>query len=226
MAFEYGKRHHLFQLAREAPDGASSEDKRVYRIRFEKSLLVSLSLSIIVFVLSKHIPTRRLKIPSFMGIGITSIEMIPNTRQGSTARPPDRPVVPIPSEDEFLPEDETIETTELDLLEGDPLFEGFGTSGPAFSLGGGMPRPIREVIPEYPREERRRGFEGVVQLSLFVNTRGNVDSVRVVENTTGSQRLLEAAIEAAYASRYEPAKRNGEKIARWIQRPYRFEKRR
>lgn len=226
MPFNFGTRQRPFRMAREAPGGASSEEKRAHRLRIEKSLLISLSGAVVVFSIFRHAPERRVKIPCFSRIGITGVDMIPSTRQGSTARPPDRPVVPIPSEDEFLPQDETIETTELSLLEGDPLFDGFGTGGPDAGFGGGAPRPIREVIPEYPREERRRGVEGVVRLSLFVNARGDVDSVRVLNNTTGSQRLEAAAVEAAYASRYEPARRDGQRVSRWIQRPYRFEKRR
>lgn len=223
MPFENGKRQRLFHLAREAPGGAASEDKRGYRIRFEKSLLVSLSTAILVFLVSKHMPVRRLKIPSFTGIGISTVDMIPNTRQGSMSRPPDRPVVPIPSEDEYLPDDETIETTELDLLEGIALFDTFGSGGPAAGFGGGTPKPILEVPQRYPLRERRRGVEGVVVLSLFVNARGNVDSVRVLDNTTGSEVLRDAAMEAAYASRYEPARREGKRVPSWFERLYRFE---
>ena len=151
------------------------------------------------------------------------MEMIPQTRQGGgLSRPPTLPQVPIPTEDEYIPDDETIEITRFDLFEDIPLFDGVGGGGGYRGIG--RPRPIREVIPEYPNAERKKGVEGVVILEIFVNAEGRVDSVRVLSNTTRSKRLELSAIEAAYKSLYVPAKRDGRNVPIWIQRPYRFER--
>lgn len=222
MAFDYWNRRNSFRVGKSPEGGVNDEEKGKYLVRTEKALIATLCLSIIFFNLFRRIPDRR--IPRWRpGIGtIASIEMVPATRRGALRRPPNLPVVPIPSEDEYLPEDETIETTELDLLEAIPLFDG---SGDGSIMGGGMgPRPIREVIPEYPKAEQRRGVEGIIELSILVNRQGYVDSVKVVSNSTSSQVLEQAAIHAALRSQYVPAKRDGEKVARWIRRPYRFER--
>jgi TonB family protein len=206
--------------------GAYGEEKAVYRIRFEKALIFSLAAALSVFLVSRRLPERNRKTWK-LNTMMTAVAMdvTPRTRQpGSMARPPNLPQVPIPTEDEYLPEDETIELTQLDIFEDIPLFDGVGGGG-----GGGVyrvpwrPRPIREVIPEYPESERKRGVEGVVVLEILVNQEGYVDSVRVVDNTTRSQRIAHSAVEAAYRSQYVPATRDGRKVPIWIQRPYRFE---
>ena len=151
-----------------------------------------------------------------------NIDMVPATRHGGMPRPPDLPQVPIPVEDEYLPEDETIDLFEFDPNEGISLFDGIGTMPEAGGAGGLGLRPIREVIPEYPNDLRKKGIEGVVMLSLYVNPTGGVDSVEVLQNTSRNKRLERYAIHAAYSSRYVPAKRDGKKIACWIQRRYEF----
>lgn len=212
-----------FQLGKVPGGGVQEKEKLGYKVRFEQALMLSLVVMILIFGLSRRMSQFRKKWP----VGpytITNVDIIPLTRHGGMPRRPDLPQVPIPSEDEYLPEDETIETTELDLTEGLPFFDGIGDGVPGGISRGSGPRPIREVIPEYPKEERRRGVEGVVELSILVNSQGGVDSVRVVLNTTNSKRLEQSAIRAAYRSRYVPAQREGRKVSRWIRRPYRFEK--
>ena len=113
--------------------------------------------------------------------------------------------------------------TDLDIFEDIPLFDPTRYGRPSSGFSGITPRPIHEKIPEYPREERRKGRQGRVLLSLYVNAMGSVDSVMVLENTTGSRRLLESAVEAAYASRYEPAKRGGMPVPFWFKRLFKFE---
>ena len=204
--------------------GATEQEKTAYRIRFEKALILILGIMILVFLFSQRIPQRR---PKEWGVGrgsLISVDVTPATSFGSLPRPPSLPQVPIPTEDEYLPEDETIEDTRLDLTQGIPLFDGSGMGGGGSGEGGLGPRPIREVIPEYTKEERKRGVEGLVELEILVNARGEVDSVRVLQNTTRSKRLEEASVQAAYQSRYLPARRDGKSVPQRIRRSYRFEK--
>jgi TonB family protein len=175
--------------------------------------LLALSL---IFISSRRIE-RGIKVAEYVVGPIVNMDIVPTTRQGGLPRPPDMPQVPIPTEDEFIPEDETIETTELNLLEGLPLFDGFSANP---SLRGGMgPRPIREVIPEYPESEREK--EGIVILNIRVNQRGRVDSVSIDTNTTSSSRLGRSAVEAAYKGLYDPPR-----ASVWIKRPYHFDRKR
>ncbi len=213
----------LFVLAKYS-GGEQKSEYNSYRIRYEKGLIISLAVMIAFFGFFKK---RETYIRQYRPAPLTVFELdfVPPTSQNAISRPPSLPRVPVPSEDEYLPEDETIELTMLDLSEDIPLFDGFGGEGEASPYGGMGPRPVKEVIPGYAKEERDRGVEGVIELMILVNSRGTVDSVKVVVNSTSSTRLERAAVDAAYKSAYVPASRDGKKISRWIRRPYRFERR-
>jgi len=202
-----------------------AKEKIRYRIRFEKALILSLILTILLFVLFRRIPKQRNREFLSKGYSFFSLDIVPATSQTGAPPPPVLPEVPIPTENEYLPEDETIEETKLNLTEGIPLFDTAGDRGEGINSGGIGLRPIKDVIPEYPKKERRKGIEGVVELKILVNSKGKVDSVVVLQNTTKSKILEKAAIQAAYKSLYLPAKKNGKKISIWIRRPYRFERR-
>jgi protein TonB len=62
--------------------------------------------------------------------------------------------------------------------------------------------------PAYPAESRRLGEQGTVALLLTLGTDGSV--VRVaLESSSGSPRLDEAAVSAAWGWRFRPATRDG-----------------
>ncbi len=209
-------------------------EKARYRIRFEKSLICSLICTILLFLLFRRMPDHP-DPQKIVTISISTVDMVPlvplTSQSGGSMRLPALPQVPIPSEDDTLPEYETIELTDLDLREGIPFVDGTGTGNGLFGgsgtgyggSGGSGPRPILEVIPEYPEGERKKGFTGIVELSIFINSEGFVDSVVVLNNTTKSTKLEQAAVEAAYRSRYAPLPEEYKGISRWIQRPYSFD---
>ncbi len=85
--------------------------------------------------------------------------------------------------------------------------QGSGTGGSgeglmSFGAPGG-PGIERMVMPEYPREARRLGKEGVVVLKLHLDAEGAVESVEVLE--TPGYGLDEAARQAVLRSRFHPA---------------------
>ncbi len=205
------------------------EDERSsYRLRFEKGLIISLILVILVFEFSKKIPEKDISEYSFGFGNMIYVDPMPQTsRKKAISQAPRLPQVPIPSEDEYIPEDETIDETLFDMSSSIEYDEGKGGSG-GFGSGsiGDAPRPIREVIPEYPRREKKRGIEGVIELWIRINKEGRVDSVRVLKNTSKNKNLERAAVNAALKSIYVPAERHGKKINLWIRRKYKFEKKR
>lgn len=204
-------------------EGAYERERAVYGVRFEKALVITLGCTILMFGLFRRVPRDGPRERRIVAFSTTTLDMVPITSHGGIPRPPNLPQVPIPTEDEYLPEDETIEVTKLDLMEGIPVFEGDGSGEVRSGLGAMGARPVRDVLPEYPEEERREGVEGVVELAILVNPAGEVDSVRVLRNTTQSRRLERAAVQAAYKSRYLPEQKDGKGVFRWIRRPYRFE---
>jgi protein TonB len=75
----------------------------------------------------------------------------------------------------------------------------------------GGPGIERMVMPEYPREARRLGKEGIVLLKLHLDAEGVVESVEVLE--TPGYGLDEAAREAVLRSRFHPATVGGVPVA-------------
>lgn len=189
-----------------------------YRIVLEKSTILALLLVILLFLLFPKIKIKKSIEIEGLGYQLT-VEDIPITYQGIPRKPPPRPVVPIPSEDYIIPEDVTIDDTEL-------TFENFSsTTGSGLTLGRIdiiQPRPIFEVIPEYSEELQKKGIEGFVKLHLHIDQAGIVIEAIVLENTTGSSACAKAAKEAALKGRYIPSKRNGEPTDLWISRIYTF----
>ncbi|NQT24579.1 energy transducer TonB [candidate division KSB1 bacterium] len=223
MLKSFSEKRIRFAPIRNTLHGPSSNEVRQYRVRVEIGLMTILSCLIILFVISKRLPEKSIRLPELSDHISILIDEIPITRQGRPKTAPSRPVIPIPDESEILPDDITIEPEQFALDAGVPLLGngGFGDFGEGGS--GFMPRPIREAVPEFPEADRKKGIHGVVELSILVNARGRVDSVRVIQNTTGSKRLAQAAKNAAYRSLYRPPSGKLKGQSCWITRPYRFE---
>jgi TonB family protein len=213
---------HQFRLINLSNTGVYANEKRRYRVLFEKALLTTLICVILFFIVSRRVHEKNRRISFVPGFTTMTIDMVQATKHGGMPRPPDLPQVPIPVEDEYLPDDETIDIFQFDPTEGISLFDGVGSMPDGGGMGGMGLKPIREVIPEYPKDLRKKGIEGIILLSILVNSNGAVDSVEVLQNTSMSRRLERSAIQAAYGSRYVPAKRDGKKIACWIRRRYEF----
>lgn len=74
------------------------------------------------------------------------------------------------------------------------------------------PKPRKAIRPEYPKGPRQRGEQGDVVLEIRVGADGLVDHVSVVESC-GHSELDEAAVRAAKAARFTPAKAGGRSVA-------------
>jgi len=84
------------------------------------------------------------------------------------------------------------------------------------------PRPLVLRIPEYPASESKKQTSVTIQLSIRVNANGEVDSVVVIKNPTGNIAFVNSALQAAYASRYQPAKLKNKAITTWTKCEYQF----
>ena len=74
------------------------------------------------------------------------------------------------------------------------------------------PKPRKTIRPDYPKGARQRGEQGDVVLEIRVGADGLVDHVYVVESC-GHSELDEAAVRAAKAARFTPAKAGGRSVA-------------
>ena len=73
------------------------------------------------------------------------------------------------------------------------------------------PKPHKAIRPDYPKGARQRGEQGDVVLEIRVGADGLVDRVSVVESC-GHSELDEAAVRAAKAARFTPAKAGGKSV--------------
>ncbi len=200
------------------PKYQKDETRRNYQINLEKATIVALCLVILLFL---SFPKFNLpqKEPEEIIFTSLNIEDIPITRQGTRRKPPPKPAVPIPSDDELIPEDLTIEDTEINFDHvSNQVGPGILSGRPAIF----QPRPIYEVIPEYPHELQKKGIEGFIKLHLHINKSGRVEMAIVIENTTNSEICANAAKTAALKCRYVPAKSSGKTVDIWITRTYTF----
>ena len=84
-----------------------------------------------------------------------------------------------------------------------------------------MPRYKENMPPVYPRQARRRGYEGIVLLSVMVLDNGTVGEVRIKESS-GYSCLDSAALKTVKKWTFEPATRLGTAIPMWVDVPVRF----
>ena len=74
------------------------------------------------------------------------------------------------------------------------------------------PKPKRNIKPDYPKGARQRGEQGDVILEIRVNAEGTVDDVKVA-TSSGFAELDEAAMKAAKAAKFSPARSGRDPIA-------------
>ena len=160
---------------------------------------------------------------------IIELEQIPETRQERKPPPPVRPAVPVATDSPDVPDDVTIETTELDLLELPPP--------PAFEFGDGeieleeeeeiveiwkvekQPVPVVQVKPVYPDVARKAGIEDLVTVLVLVTKQGTVEAVGTI---TGNEIFHESAKAAALQWQFEPAIQNDKPVKVWVSLPFKF----
>ena len=74
------------------------------------------------------------------------------------------------------------------------------------------PRPKRNIRPDYPKGARQRGEQGDVILEIRVTAEGTVDAVKIA-TSSGFAELDEAAVRAARAAKFSPARSGREPVA-------------
>jgi len=178
--------------------------------RLKQSLVLTLSLMIICFFVFKHLPKKPTTDIAKRPIQIVLFDEIPKTKQKYRESVPLQPQIPIASEDEFIPDDETIDITEVDLEE-DVTFSFIGNDIVDFE-------PVFESSEEAETETK----SGIVKIAIMVNVFGQVDSVKVIENTTRSKRLENEAIRSAYSMRYIHDEKKEVDQPQWFEHSFHF----
>ena len=189
--------------------------------RLEKIAVVILLVFISIF---QVIPKRYLnKKIVFRPVSVDfTIKAIPATvqliRRGNPK--PNKPTVPIPIEDLSFPEDATIDEANYDWQWDGSLFGNAAiTAGKADTI---PPRPVLQVMPEYPEPLRKKNIKGSIKLLVRIGTKGRVKDVIVANNSTGSEICEKIAVEAAYRSTFVPATWENNTIEMWTSCVYSF----
>jgi protein TonB len=76
--------------------------------------------------------------------------------------------------------------------------------------------------PEYPALARRRGYEGLVSLEVFVDRQGKVTDLKIAQSS-GFAILDQAALQAVKKWIFKPAQKGPETIADRVKVPIRFQ---
>lgn len=153
---------------------------------------------------------------------------VPITEQKAKEKPPARPSMPIPTEDEDIPLDETIENTDimLTLDEPPPMPEQEEEETPMFvpydvrpAIVGGYAELARNL--HYPEIARKAGIEGDVTILALISKQGEILQTRVVKSL-GNNGCDEAAIKAIKSVKWTPAYQRDRPVQVWLSVPIKF----
>ncbi len=152
---------------------------------------------------------------------------IPETQQIKRPPPPPRPAVPIETESDDVPDDVTIESTDLDFDDAmvdmpPPPPPGSGEEEEEileFYMVEQKPELVHSVNPVYPEIARKAGLAGKVFLKFLVDKAGRVSNVTVLR---GQEIFRQAAIDAILQFKFKPAQQNDKPVSVWMTQPISF----
>ena len=147
---------------------------------------------------------------------------IPQTQQIDNTPPPARPSIPVPSDDEDIADDLTLDELDFDdfsNMDAPPP----PPSGPkvAFIPYDLAPRAKSAIRPIYPEIAQEAGIEGVVVVQAFIDKKGRVKETIILKGIPNTG-LDEAAMEAIRKTRFRPAKQRERAVGVWISIPVNF----
>ena len=185
---------------------------------------ISILSGIILVTLSFLLFPRFLATVEFEKIKQIEIESIdiPQTEQIDNTPPPARPSIPVPSDDEDIAEDLTLDELDFDdfsNLDAPPP----PPSGPKvkFIPYDDPPVAITPIRPVYPEIAQEAGIEGVVVVQAFIDKKGRVKETLILKGVPNTG-LDEAAMEAIRNTRFRPAKQRERSVGVWISIPVNF----
>ncbi|HPG38583.1 MAG TPA: TonB family protein [bacterium] len=201
--------------------------KNKYSKNIELGLLLTLFLLIVVFQGWKRFDTVVKEQPP-VKFTFTVTDVL-QTEQKRTLPAPSRPSIPIESENEDIDDDETIESSEInitDILTPPPPPADDVTESVPFISFDEPPMPIggyaafqRNLI--YPEIARKAGVEGKVYVNCLIDEKGNVVQTVIIKSL-GNNGCDEAAIAAIKSVKWIPAKQRDKAVKVWISIPVAF----
>ena len=194
--------------------------QHAYPVNVRLAGLLGIVLVIIIFIIFP----RFLASVEFEGVDQIIIENIdiPQTQQIDNTPPPARPSIPVPSDDEDIADDLTLDELDFDdfsNLDAPPP----PPSGPrvGFIPYDDPPVALSPIRPTYPEIAQEAGIEGVVVVQAFIDKKGRVKETLILKGVPNTG-LDEAAMEAIRKTRFRPAKQRERAVGVWISIPVNF----
>lgn len=205
-------------------------------------MIISLVIHLIMFQVVRTNNKRSLPQYKIEQIKIEVVH-IPKTWQRKKLRMPKRPelpTVPVPMEEEYIPEDLTIVLTKLDFENippppGPPMdeydYENYSFipfQSPPRMLGihtssgvkrGGVAIVRKEI--KYPRILKKAGVEGQTTLGLLINKKGFVTKITIIKKS-GYKLFDDEAIRVAGLIKFSPAIQRDRPVKVWLAMPFTF----
>lgn len=196
-----------------------------YKKAMEFTTILSLLFCIILFQAFKKFDPET--IHTKIELPVIQATDIPQTIQDNLPKPPQRPAIPIESESEEIPPDQTIKDTELDFEEVPqlPLLQD-DDDIIKFVPYDSMPKPIGGYSAihrylEYPEIPRKAGVEGDVVIYAKISIYGTVVDTKIIK-PLGNSGCNEAAIKAIKSVKWIPAKQRDKAVEVWVSVPVKF----
>ena len=194
--------------------------KTRYPIVVRLTTLIGISLVILNFILFPRFGNS-LEFEDIEQVIIENID-IPQTQQIDNTPPPARPSIPVPSDDEDIADDLTLDELDFDdfsNLDAPPP----PPSGPkvVFIPYDDPPVAMSPIRPRYPEIAQEAGIEGVVVVQAFIDEKGRVKETLILKGVPNTG-LDEAAMEAIRKTRFRPAKQRERAVGVWISIPVNF----
>ena len=194
--------------------------KLQYPIVIRVTGLIGVTLVILNFLIFPRFLTTQ----QFEDVNQVIIENIdiPQTQQIDNTPPPARPSIPVPSDDEDIADDLTLDELDFDdfsNMDAPPP----PPSGPrvTFIPYDDPPVAITPIRPIYPEIAQEAGIEGVVIVQAFIDEKGRVKETLILKGVPNTG-LDEAAMEAIRNTRFRPAKQRERAVGVWISIPVNF----
>ena len=202
--------------------------KLKYQKVIELGLVLSLAILVVVFQAFKRFE-KNIERQNNVDI-VIDVQEIPQTEQQKRPPAPQRPTVPIESEDEDIPDDVTIDETNIDLSElpppPPPPEEEMADNTSIFVAYDEPPAPIGGFAAiqsrlKYPEIARKAGVEGRVYVNVLIDEKGNVVDTKILKSL-GNNGCDEAAISAIKTVKWIPAKQRDRPVKVWVGIPVVF----
>lgn len=197
-----------------------------YKKTLELGIVGALAINLLVFIFFRNLGASSDVIN--VDLPEIKVEEVPPTEQIKRPPPPARPSVVIPSDDEDIPEDETIDVTEIDFTEipEPPPMPETDESSNIFVAYDEAPEPIGgfgaiQRNLEYPEIARKAGIEGRVIVNVLVDTDGRVVETKIIKSL-GHSGCDDSAIKAIRSVRWKPAKQRDRPVKVWVAIPVIF----